>query len=218
MFELPDDANRDDVNKILSSNPVIADKLGKIVAAAGTTEEALGAIAADPGFMEQLAMAFGPQWQQRLVQYAENRNPKRLAEKQALLESTNYGRCVYRSDNDQPDHYVTNIRFKGGVTASFSMEAFTSYHGRRTRIMGSLGDIVGDMDGMVHTDFNTGKKTSWEPPLTTSGHGGGDFGLVFQWIHAVSGGDRKLLTSTIDDSIESHVMAFDAEADRLASL
>ncbi|HMI77732.1 MAG TPA: Gfo/Idh/MocA family oxidoreductase, partial [Ferruginibacter sp.] len=38
------------------------------------------------------------------------------------LKITNYGRCVYRMDNDQPDHYTTNILFDGGLTAAFSME------------------------------------------------------------------------------------------------
>lgn len=41
------------------------------------------------------------------------------------LRTTNYGRCVYHMENDQPDHYITNILFADNVTASFSMEAFT---------------------------------------------------------------------------------------------
>ena len=67
------------------------------------------------------------------------------------LKTTNYGRCVYRMENDQPDHYTTNILFEGGVTAAFSMEAFTSYEGRRTRVMGGLGDVVGDMTSFTMT-------------------------------------------------------------------
>lgn len=132
------------------------------------------------------------------------------------LETTNYGRCVYRMENDQPDHYVTNIGFAGGVTASFSMEAFTSYEGRRTRIMGSHGDIVGDMQEFVHTDFATGEQTRWEPEGATDGHGGGDWALVRDWIRAVDQQDAGLLTSTIDASIESHLMGFGAEKSRLA--
>ena len=61
------------------------------------------------------------------------------------LRSTNYGRCVYQMDNNQEDHYIASMEFEGGTTANFSMEAFTSYEGRRTRVMGSMGDIVGDM-------------------------------------------------------------------------
>ncbi len=47
------------------------------------------------------------------------------------LNTSDYGRCVYQMDNDQPDHYITNMLFEGGVTSSFSMEAFTPYEGRR---------------------------------------------------------------------------------------
>ncbi len=128
------------------------------------------------------------------------------------LKTTNYGRCVYRMENDQPDHYTANILFEGGLTAAFSMEAFTSYSGRRTRVMGSLGDIVGDMTSFTMTDFLTGKETTWKQE--SDGHGGGDWRLVSDWINAVSKHNPALLTSTIDASIESHVMGFMAEASR----
>lgn len=128
------------------------------------------------------------------------------------LKTTNYGRCVYRMENDQPDHYTTNILFEDNVTASFSMEAFTSYSGRRTRVMGTLGDVVGDMTSMVHTDFLTGKKTEWKQQ--SDGHGGGDWRLVNDWLLAISKKDPSLLTSTIDQSIESHIMGFMAEKSR----
>lgn len=135
------------------------------------------------------------------------------------LRTSNYGRCVYQMDNDQADHYVATMRFTDGVTASFSMEAFTSYHGRRTRIMGAMGDIVGDMESFVHTDFLTGQKTKWvatkdRSGVYLSGHGGGDWRLVQDWIRAVSHDDPSMLTSTIDASIESHIMGFRAEASR----
>lgn len=128
------------------------------------------------------------------------------------LKTTNYGRCVYRMDNDQPDHYITNILFDDQVTASFSMEAFTSYEGRRTRVMGSHGDIVGDMTAFTITNFKSGKKEEWKE--TTDGHGGGDWRLVENWVQAVAQRNPALLTSTIDQSIESHIMGFMAEESR----
>ena len=136
------------------------------------------------------------------------------------LKTTNYGRCVYKMDNDQPDHYVTSMEFKNEVTANFSMEAFTSYHGRRTRIMGSLGDITGDMDHFIHTDFLTNKATKWDITVEdvgdykNSGHGGGDWALVTDWVKAVKKQDASLLTSTIDASVESHIIGFSAEKSR----
>jgi predicted dehydrogenase len=137
------------------------------------------------------------------------------------LKTTNYGRCVYQMDNDQCDHYITNIEFEGGVTASFSMEAFTDYEGRRTRVMGSMGSIVGDMSSFTHTDFRTGKSTTYDAQSFTDagyaayGHGGGDFGLARDWVHAIAAENPALLTSTIDASIESHIMGFAAEKSRL---
>jgi predicted dehydrogenase len=128
------------------------------------------------------------------------------------LKTTNYGRCVYKMDNDQPDHYTTNILFDNNITAAFSMEAFTSYEGRRTRIMGSMGDVTGDMTSFTHTDFRTGKTTTWKNESDT--HGGGDWRLVADWIQAVSQQNASLLSSTIDASIESHVMGFAAEKSR----
>jgi len=129
------------------------------------------------------------------------------------LRTTDYGRCVYKMDNDQPDHYVSTILFDNDITASFNMEGFTSYAGRRTRVMGSMGDIVGDMTQFTLTDFRTGVKTDWS--LTTDHHGGGDWRLMANFIQAVSKQDPALLTSTIDVSIESHVMCFMAEQSRL---
>lgn len=131
------------------------------------------------------------------------------------LKTTNYGRCVYRMENDQPDHYTANILFEDNITASFSMEAFTSYAGRRTRVMGSLGDITGDMTSFTHTDFLTGKKTEWKQD--SDGHGGGDWRLVDDWVEAVSAQDNSLLSSTIEASIESHIMGFCAEKSRESS-
>lgn len=136
------------------------------------------------------------------------------------LKTTNYGRCVYRMDNDQPDHYITSILFGDNVTANFSMEAFTSYAGRRTRIMGAMGDMVGDMEELVITDFRTGKQTKLIPKAEdvegykNSGHGGGDWLLARDFVQAVAQQNSKLLTSTIDESIESHVMGFMAEESR----
>jgi predicted dehydrogenase len=147
----------------------------------------------------------------------KSKHPEAIMEK---LKTTDYGRCVYRMDNDQPDHYITNIKFGDNITASFSMEAFTSYAGRRTRVMGSHGDMVGDMNELVITDFRSDKQTKLVPKAEdveeyrNSGHGGGDWLLARDFVQAVAQQNPKLLTSTIDESIESHIMGFMAEESR----
>jgi hypothetical protein len=97
------------------------------------------------------------------------------------------------------------------------MEAFTHYQGRRTRIMGSMGDMVGDEKDLLITDFRTGEQEKWnvhENASIDSGHGGGDWRLVRDWLQAVDQQDATLLTSTLKASMESHKMGFLAEKSR----
>lgn len=136
------------------------------------------------------------------------------------LRTTGYGRCVYQCDNDQPDHYVTTMLFEGKETASFTMDAFTPWGGRRTRIMGTKGYVEGDMSKFVAWDFKTGKTKVWSreveelPEYKGSGHGGGDFAMVRDFIEAVAAQDQSKLSSTLEASVESHVIGFAAEKSR----
>jgi hypothetical protein len=73
---------------------------------------------------------------------------------------------------------------------------------------------------LVVNDFRTRQETKFVPSAEdvegykNSGHGGGDWLLVRDFVQAVAQKNPALLTSTIDDSIESHIMGFMAEASR----
>ena len=87
--------------------------------------------------------------------------------------------------------------------------------------MGSMGFIEGDMSRFTLYNFITDKSETMEsnaidiPQYKNSGHGGGDWRLVSDWIQAISQRNPGLLTSTIDQSVESHIMGFEAEKSRL---
>jgi len=130
-----------------------------------------------------------------------------------------YGKCVFKNDNDVVDHQIVNLRFEGDVTVAFSMEGMSSYGGRRTRVFGSKGDIVGDERFLDVFDFETGRGLRWdvtEHAADLGGHGGGDHGLVRDLVQAVSRRDPSLLTSSLQTSMESHLIGFKAEESRLA--
>jgi predicted dehydrogenase len=134
------------------------------------------------------------------------------------LRTGPYGRCVYRNDNDVVDHQVVNMEFDGGITVSFAMEGLTSYGGRRTRITGTEGDIVGDERFLDMFHFPSRERIRWdvrEHAESLGGHGGGDHRLVRDFVQAVSRSDPSLLTSTLEASMESHLMGFRAEESRL---
>ena len=110
--------------------------------------------------------------------------------------------------------------FEDNITASFSMDAFCQRGGRRTRIMGTLGFIDGDGKEFRVWDFLTRTERLWNqkvaeiPEYADSGHGGGDLRLARDFVEAVAHQDPNRLSSSIDVSIESHIMGFAAERSR----
>ncbi|MGO4497594.1 Gfo/Idh/MocA family protein [Paenibacillus sp. 2RAB27] len=132
------------------------------------------------------------------------------------LQETNYGRCVYKSDNNVVDHQVVNMEFANGATAMFSMCGFTRHQERRIQIMGTRGELRAEESKIVVCDFLTHEETVIEIPEQTSGHGGGDSGIVRSFLKEVLSytGRESLLTSA-SASVRSHMMAFAAEHSRL---
>ena len=138
------------------------------------------------------------------------------------LEEGPYGRCVYKCDNDVVDHQVVIMQFEGGVTGSFTMSGFTPQTGmgmRHTRIMGSKGYLSGNMQQFTVTNFADDKETTLSPGLeggdAASGHGGGDMGIISNFVKAIGTQNPALISSTPDVSVESHQIAFRAEESRL---
>jgi predicted dehydrogenase len=130
-----------------------------------------------------------------------------------------YGRCVYACDNDVVDHQVVSMEFEGGLTASFTMTAFTTMRGRNTRIFGTHGEITTDSRVITLDDFRTGERRVIDTAVdadegAAGGHGGGDAGLVTAFTAALRAGDPSLVPSTAEESLRSHLMVFAAERAR----
>ncbi len=137
------------------------------------------------------------------------------------LETSPYGRCVYRCDNDVCDHQVTIIEFKNGVNVSFTLSGFTNRMCRNIKIMCEYGEIVAcdDGDQIEITRFNSNQveqinKTLIRTAQVEGFHGGGDSLLMEDFISNLEGGNAESKTA-IERSIESHVMAYAAELSRV---
>jgi predicted dehydrogenase len=132
-----------------------------------------------------------------------------------------YGRCVYRAGNDVCDNQVSLIEFENNITASFSMSAFSNRIYRNIRVLFEDGELRGD-DGpgtiTVNRFSSNGVSGYDERVIHTarpqSGHGGGDYKLVDEFIKLISG-QTKNSPSSIEHSVESHIMAEAAEISRL---
>lgn len=135
------------------------------------------------------------------------------------LQTGPYGRCVYQTDNNVVDHQVVNMEFASGATATFSMCGFTKDNTRIVQIMGTKGDIRGNMedDEITVNEFVTQQSRKVKIDTPKSGHGGGDFGIVRSFIDEVRhyGIRNGESLSSAEESMRSHLMAFVAEESRL---
>lgn len=141
-----------------------------------------------------------------------------LEGRRKALEEGPYGRCVFRCDNDVVDHQVVNMEFENGVTAAFTMCAFSKEINRTIKLMGTLGEIRGNME-KNEIEIRSFLKDESEVIVTSdvngdNGHGGGDAGIMEEFIRLLENGCTEGLTSA-DVSVQSHLMAFAAEKSRL---
>lgn len=129
-----------------------------------------------------------------------------------------YGRCVFRCDNNAVDHQTVNLLFEDDITVAFTMAAFTNECSRTIKIMGTHGEIRGHMEDSVIEilDFNSSHKTEISVSASGEGHGGGDEGLMRDFVKYVSSGIQSNRLSFAVDSYQSHLMSMTAEASRLS--
>jgi len=135
----------------------------------------------------------------------------------AALQEGPYGRCVYHCDNNVVDHQVVNLEFANEVTVAFTMCAFTQEGGRSVKLMGTHGQIRADMEKNVIevTSFITRQTHTIDLDAPQNGHGGGDHGIMRDFVQLVqTDGEKAGLTSACV-SVQSHLMAFAAEKSRV---
>ena len=137
-----------------------------------------------------------------------------------LIRETEYGQCVYKSDNDVPDHQTVTMEFEGGATVSHVMTGFTNKNVRTTRIALTRGEIVGDGENLDICRFDrneveTGVPVNFRLP-NRSRHGGGDFNLVSEMIRILRRGDAEEIRQTTEEALQSHLICFAAEDSRLS--
>lgn len=143
------------------------------------------------------------------------------ADVESALRNTQYGKCVYKCDNNVVDHQTVNMLFEDGITAMFSMCAFNK-GGRFIHIMGTKGELHASLkgDGSIKIyDFMTQNETII--PMNAvdgvvGGHGGGDAGIVHSIYDYLTSNIRAKSIPTIEESCHHHILVFAAEASRLS--
>lgn len=127
-----------------------------------------------------------------------------------------YGQCVFACDNDVCDRQTVEIKFKNGATASLIMHGFAAGQtDRYTRVYGEKGVICGDLgSGTLSVESFDGTIEFIDVNADISGndaHNGGDAKLIADYVEFKTGKTRPLGISKLEDSLQSHRLAFAAE-------
>lgn len=150
-----------------------------------------------------------------------------MEEKLEYLKHDIMGQCVYKTDMDIVDRQTVSIEFENGSICSFNLIGGTAKINRNLHIVGTLGEIVGELSTqkiylrtidtkttqpiekeidfkVVHSDGREG----------VDSHGGGDYGIMHN-VCAYFRGDKVTSAMTkIEDSINSHLVCYAAEVSR----
>lgn len=144
-----------------------------------------------------------------------------------LKGDSNYGKCIYKCDNNVVDHQSVLINFASGATGTHNMVGGSSKPQRRIHIIGTLGEIYGDFEeskfyvSKIHPT-KTDEKVVEEVDLRVGGdmvgayggHGGGDEKLAADFIEYLRGGKPSLACTSIFDSVAGHLCVYLADKSR----
>jgi predicted dehydrogenase len=162
----------------------------------------------------------------------------------AALASGPYGRCVYASDNDVADHQVAALEFANGVRATLTVSGLTPDNTRTIILGGTRGELSGRLDtGRIEIRRFLPGGTEADGPwdrdeqgrhamrddermvidtsaVALDGHGGGDGAMLDDFVDRLArlrdeGHTPGVAAPTeLADALDSHLMAFAAEASR----
>lgn len=135
------------------------------------------------------------------------------------ISETNYGRCVFKCNNDVVDHQTVNMLFEDDITVTFTMNAFNE-GGRYIHIMGTKGELRAHLeDGSplkIHY-FADGRNEEIDVTVNgvlPGGHGGGDAGIVRALHEYLTADQRAVNIPDITQSYYNHAIVFAAEKSR----
>ncbi len=140
----------------------------------------------------------------------------------AWLQTSPWGRCVYRCDNDAVDRQVLAMEFDGGVTGTFTMTAFEN--GRHIEVYGTRGVPKGGETYHKHFGAHLvffpheGEPVRYTVQAEDGGyelHGGGDPGLVRALYDEMTQPAGAPLEAVLNSTVHSHLIGFAAEEARV---
>ena len=145
-------------------------------------------------------------------------NPTEEDRRKVLIEG-DYGRCMYKCDNDVVDHQSVLVNFSNGATGTHNMTGGSAEPLRTIRIIGTKGEIYGEFENkfinvkIINPD--PGKDYDEEyidlSNVSSEGHSGGDERLTSDFVRFIRGEEHSVSCTSIYDSVAGHKVIFLAD-------
>ena len=146
-------------------------------------------------------------------------------EKLQHLASCDYGRCVYKFKKNLVDRQSVTVQFANGSIGTLMLVGGAALGSRNIHIVGDKGELLGNMgenkltirqrvhDGKFH-DLVTKEIDVSKVVGDGSGHGGGDKGLMQDYLRFLNGDKTSISITDINDSVYGHLCVYSAEKSR----
>src|SRR5690606_15613730 len=137
------------------------------------------------------------------------------------IETGQYVRCVWRSDNDVCDNQTVTVQFESGIHASFGLYGLSAENTRLITVLLDDAEINGDLlHGRLTVTPLSGRRDVVEReeipvPCSDDHHGGGDLALLRTLRDHLLTCEHKDIMGSLESSIASHVLAFLADQSRI---
>ncbi len=170
----------------------------------------------------------------RWPQYVWNDDEKlrnmSVEEKAEHLRTVNpFGECAWNFDRGgNVDHQTMIVNFENGATGTFSMIGGAAKSERNIHIIGTKGEIKGNFESSKYIlrtltpskDYGGFTEQEFDLQVTgdmigaKGGHGGGDRGLVLDFLEYINGHEPSVSCTMLEDSVISHHTVFCANEAR----
>ncbi len=148
-------------------------------------------------------------------------NPTEEQRRQLLMESE-YGRCMFKCDNDVVDHQSVLVNFASGATGTHNLAGGSAESLRTIRVIGTKGEIYAELEKKfvkIKTINPDPNKYFDERIIDLSqtpdeGHGGADTALTADFIRFIRNDNPSVSCTSIENSIAGHRIIFLADKSR----
>ena len=143
-------------------------------------------------------------------------------QRRELLMKSEYGRCMFKCDNDVVDHQSVLVNFASGATGTHNLTGGAAESLRTIRVIGTKGEIYAELENKfvkIKTINPDPNKYFDERIIDLSktpdeGHGGADTALTADFIKFIRDDNPSVSCTSIHNSIAGHRIIFLADKSR----